>query len=65
VLHDLQELLNTMGVMCSRSSGGTRPAMRDGGGRGGASSFPARGQRTWGNKARVSTGGVRGCFPPT
>jgi hypothetical protein len=51
--------------MCSKSSSGARPAARNGGGRGSASSFPARGQRTWGNKARVSTGGVRGCFPPT
>jgi hypothetical protein len=37
----------------------------NGGGHDGASSFPARGQRTWGNKACASTGGVRGCFPPT
>jgi hypothetical protein len=36
--------------------------MRDGGGRGGASSFPARGQRTWVDRACMSFAGVRGCF---
>jgi hypothetical protein len=65
MLHDLQELLHTMGVMCSKSSSGARPATRDGGGRGSVSLFLTRGQQTWGNKARVSTGGVWGCFPPT
>jgi hypothetical protein len=51
--------------MCLNGSSGAGLATRDGGGCGGASSFPARGRRTWGNKPCVSTGGVRGCFPPT
>jgi hypothetical protein len=38
--------------------------MRDGGGRGGASSFPTRGRRTWADRAHMSFAGVRGCFPP-
>jgi hypothetical protein len=63
--HDLQRLLNMMGVMCSKGSSGARPATSNGGGHVGASSFPVRGRRTRGNKARMSTGGVRGCFSPT
>jgi hypothetical protein len=51
--------------MCLKGSSGARPATSNGGGRVGVSSFPARGRQTWGNKARVSNGGVRGCFPPT
>jgi hypothetical protein len=51
--------------MCIEISDGARPAMSNGGDRVGASSFPAKGRRTWGNKVRVSTGGVRGCFSPT
>jgi hypothetical protein len=65
VLHDLHELLHTMGAMCSKSSSGARPVTRDGSGRGGAASFPVRGRQTWRDKARMSTGEVRGCFPPT
>jgi hypothetical protein len=52
-------------VMCSRSSGGASPATRDGGGRGGASSFPVRGRRTWMDKARISFVRVRGCYCST
>jgi hypothetical protein len=65
VPHDLQRLLIMMGVMCLKGTSGARPATSNGGGRVGASSFPARGWRTRGNKARMSTGEVRGCFPPT
>jgi hypothetical protein len=64
VPHELQGLLNTIGVMCSKGSSGARPATSNGGGHVGASSFPAMGQRTRGNKVCTSTGEVRGCFPP-
>jgi hypothetical protein len=50
--------------MYTKGSSGARSATSNGGGRGGASSFPARGRRTQGNKARTSSGEVRGCFPP-
>jgi hypothetical protein len=52
-------------VMCLRSSGGAWPATRDGGGRGGASAFPARGRRTWIEEARMSIVGVWGCVSRT
>jgi hypothetical protein len=42
--------------MCSMSRGGTRPAVRKGGGRNGVLAFPAMGRRTRANKARKSTG---------
>jgi hypothetical protein len=46
-------------LMCIKISDGARPAVRGGGGCVRASSFPAKDRRTWGNKARVSTGGVQ------
>jgi hypothetical protein len=48
-------------VMCSRNSGGARPAARNGGGRGGVLLFVARGQRTWTDETRMSTVGMWGC----
>jgi hypothetical protein len=43
------------------SMGGTRPAVRRGGGRDGVLVFPARGRRTRANKTRKSTGERQGC----
>jgi hypothetical protein len=51
-------------VICINIDDGARPAARGGGGRIGASSFPVRGRRTWGNKVHRSTGGVRGMLAP-
>jgi hypothetical protein len=45
------------GRRCSMGGGGTLPAERRGGGRGGASPFPVKDRRTWGSKARTSTKG--------
>jgi hypothetical protein len=47
--------------MCTRRSGGAWPAVRGGGGRGGALVFPVRGQRTWTDKACMSIVGMWGC----
>jgi hypothetical protein len=52
-------------VMCIKVNDEARSAASNGGDRVGASSFPVKGRRTWENKTRVSTGGVRGYFPPT
>jgi hypothetical protein len=52
-------------VMCSKSSGGAWPAARDGGGRDDAFVFPARGQRTWMEGARISIMEVWGCDSST
>jgi hypothetical protein len=38
------------------------PTTMDGGGRDGVLVFPARGRRTWMEKARISIVGVRGCY---
>jgi hypothetical protein len=53
------------GVMCSMSRGRTWPTARCGGGRDGALVVPARGQRTWRDKARMSTGRGWGCYSRT
>jgi hypothetical protein len=46
--------------MCWRSRGGAWPATKNGGGRVGLLVIPARGRRTWRDKARMSTVRVRG-----
>jgi hypothetical protein len=47
--------------MCTKTRGGAGPATRDGGGRGGASAFPVRGQRTRIEEACMSTVGMWRC----
>jgi hypothetical protein len=56
--HELQDPGNSLG---GTGNGGSRPATRRCGGRGGASPFPAKDQRTWGSKARMSTRRSCGC----
>jgi hypothetical protein len=53
------------GVMCLTSRGRTWPAVRCGSGRDGALVVPARGQRTWRDKACMSTGRGWGCYSRT
>jgi hypothetical protein len=61
VLHDLHDLLCSRVGDVHRTSDGAGPTKRDGGGRGGASVFPARGWRTWIDRARMSTVGMWRC----
>jgi hypothetical protein len=52
-------------VVSTKGSGGARSTARNGGGRDGASVFPARGRRTWRNGACTSNVELWGCYSCT